>query len=61
MRYRPKGILPEKIINIFENNHLIRIPMQPANRSINLSNAVAIVVYEAWRQLEFIGSSEFKQ
>ena len=33
----------------------IRLPMQPDNRSLNLSNAVAIVVYEAWRQNDFWG------
>lgn len=33
----------------------VRIPMRPANRSLNLSNAVAVVVYEAWRQLGFEG------
>jgi tRNA (cytidine/uridine-2'-O-)-methyltransferase len=37
---------------------LIRIPMQPANRSINLSNAVAIVAYETWRQANFIGDDK---
>jgi tRNA (cytidine/uridine-2'-O-)-methyltransferase len=31
----------------------VRIPMQPSNRSLNLSNAVAVVVYEAWRQNGF--------
>jgi tRNA (cytidine/uridine-2'-O-)-methyltransferase len=31
--------------------------MQAANRSINLSNAAAVVVFEAWRQLEFRGSA----
>ena len=31
----------------------LRIPMRPGNRSLNLSNAVAVVVYEAWRQLDF--------
>jgi tRNA (cytidine/uridine-2'-O-)-methyltransferase len=31
----------------------LRIPMQPGARSLNLSNAVAVVVYEAWRQLGF--------
>ena len=31
----------------------VRIPMQPGNRSLNLSNAVAVVVYEAWRQNGF--------
>jgi tRNA (cytidine/uridine-2'-O-)-methyltransferase len=35
---------------------LARIPMRPANRSLNLANAVAVVVYEAWRQLGFVGS-----
>ena len=33
--------------------HLLRIPMQAGSRSLNLSNAVAIVAYEAWRQLGF--------
>jgi tRNA (cytidine/uridine-2'-O-)-methyltransferase len=32
------------------------IPMQPGNRSLNLSNAVAIMVYEAWRQSGFAGA-----
>jgi tRNA (cytidine/uridine-2'-O-)-methyltransferase len=35
----------------------VRIPMRPSNRSLNLSNAVAVVVYEAWRQNGFVGSS----
>jgi len=34
----------------------LRIPMQPENRSLNLSNAVAILTYEAWRQQGFSGS-----
>ncbi|MEC8814165.1 MAG: tRNA (uridine(34)/cytosine(34)/5-carboxymethylaminomethyluridine(34)-2'-O)-methyltransferase TrmL, partial [Pseudomonadota bacterium] len=34
----------------------IRIPMQADSRSLNLSNATAIVVYEAWRQLGFAGA-----
>lgn len=33
----------------------IRLPMQPDNRSLNLSNTVAVVVYEAWRQNDFAG------
>jgi tRNA (cytidine/uridine-2'-O-)-methyltransferase len=37
-------------------DHHLRIPMQPGNRSLNLSNAVAIVTYEAWRQLGFCGA-----
>ncbi len=35
--------------------HKIRIPMKPSNRSLNLSNSVAIISYEAWRQLNFSG------
>ena len=34
----------------------LRIPMQPDSRSLNLSNAVAIIAFEAWRQLDFNGS-----
>jgi tRNA (cytidine/uridine-2'-O-)-methyltransferase len=33
--------------------HHLHIPMRPGNRSLNLSNAVALVVYEAWRQNGF--------
>ncbi|MCP0913088.1 tRNA (uridine(34)/cytosine(34)/5-carboxymethylaminomethyluridine(34)-2'-O)-methyltransferase TrmL [Legionella sp. 27cVA30] len=36
-----------------EQFHAIRIPMQPRSRSLNLSNAVAIILFEAWRQLGF--------
>ena len=36
---------------------LLRLPLRPDNRSLNLSNAVAVVVYEAWRQLGFAGGS----
>jgi tRNA (cytidine/uridine-2'-O-)-methyltransferase len=36
--------------------HRLRIPMQPNSRSLNLSNAVAVVVYEAWRQQQFSGA-----
>jgi tRNA (cytidine/uridine-2'-O-)-methyltransferase len=47
--------LPESVhMSILPSNQL-RIPMKPNNRSMNLSNAVAIVSYEAWRQLGFIG------
>jgi tRNA (cytidine/uridine-2'-O-)-methyltransferase len=35
----------------------LRLPMRPGNRSLNLSNAVAVVVYEAWRQMGFEGGS----
>ena len=36
--------------------HKLRIPMQPNNRSLNLSNAVAVVSYEAWRQQDYAGA-----
>ena len=35
----------------------LRLPMLPGNRSLNLANAVAIVIYEAWRQLDFAGAA----
>ena len=37
-------------------NRVLRIPMRPDNRSLNLSNACAVVLYEAWRQLGFDGA-----
>ena len=47
--------LPDEVISTFFSGNCIRIPMMPSNRSINLSNAVALVVYEMWRQLAFAG------
>ena len=38
-----------------EQDNMLRIPMRPDNRSLNLSNAVAIISYEAWRQQGFDG------
>jgi tRNA (cytidine/uridine-2'-O-)-methyltransferase len=46
--------LPQEILNLFPD-HLIRIPMLNIGRSLNLSNSVAIIVYEALRQLDFPG------
>ena len=45
--------LPDAVLDTFAADRRIRIPMVAGNRSINLSNAVAVVVYEAWRQQEF--------
>lgn len=45
--------LPEEILGEFPAGRLVRLPMRPGNRSLNLSNAVAVVVYEAWRQQGF--------
>lgn len=42
--------------NIWQNNPSIRIPMKENSRSLNLSNAVAIILFEAWRQLDFAGA-----
>ena len=39
-------------------DRLVRLPMVPGNRSLNLSNAVAVVVFEAWRQLDFADSGQ---
>ena len=41
---------------LLETLPLVRIPMRPDNRSLNLANAIAVTVYEAWRQLGFAGS-----
>lgn len=41
----------------FPNEQRIRLPMRPDNRSLNLSNTVAVVVYEAWRQNGFVGGA----
>jgi tRNA (cytidine/uridine-2'-O-)-methyltransferase len=45
--------LPEAVLGSFPPERRVRIPMAEASRSINLSNAVAIAVYEAWRQNSF--------
>ncbi len=45
--------LPEALLNDLPAQQVLRIPMLPGNRSLNLSNAVAVVLYEAWRQLGF--------
>ena len=48
--------LPDAVIAVIPEPQRLRLPMQPDNRSLNLSNAVAVAVYEAWRQLGFPGS-----
>ena len=49
--------LPSDLLASFFAENIIRIPMAPNNRSLNLSNAVAIVLYEAWRQQGFPGAT----
>jgi len=47
--------LPQEILDSCPPERRLRIPMVPDNRSLNLSNAVAVVAFEAWRQLGFAG------
>ena len=47
--------LPPDIVAQFAPEHRLRIPMRPGVRSLNLSNAVAVAVYEAWRQQGYVG------
>lgn len=48
--------LSQDFLTKLPSTSILRIPMQADNRSLNLSNAVAIVTYEAWRQLDFTGA-----
>jgi tRNA (cytidine/uridine-2'-O-)-methyltransferase len=50
--------LPASVLERIPVDRQLSIPMRPGNRSINLSNTVALVVYEAWRQQGFSGSQE---
>ncbi len=52
----PSG-LPASILAEFDAAHRLHIPMRPHNRSMNLASAVAVVVYEAWRQHGFPGAA----
>ena len=63
VRYRPNDALlfgpetrglPDDLLNTYPENQKIRIPMKAHSRSLNLSNAVAIILFEAWRQLGFV-------
>ena len=49
--------LPQAVLDSTPPERRLRIPMRPDNRSLNLSNAVAVVLYEAWRQLGFAGGN----
>jgi len=48
--------LPDAVMAAIPRERRLRLPMQPGNRSLNLSNSVAVTVYEAWRQQGFAGS-----
>jgi tRNA (cytidine/uridine-2'-O-)-methyltransferase len=47
--------LPDEVREQFPPAQRLRLPMRPGNRSLNLSNAVAVVVFEAWRQSGYAG------
>ena len=49
--------LPEEVLQDLPEAHRLRLPMRTGSRSLNLSNSVAVVVYEAWRQQGFAGGA----
>ena len=49
--------LSGEVLKEFNVENVVGIPMAPASRSLNLSNAAAIIVYEMWRQINFLGSA----
>ncbi|MBI5450337.1 MAG: tRNA (uridine(34)/cytosine(34)/5-carboxymethylaminomethyluridine(34)-2'-O)-methyltransferase TrmL [Gammaproteobacteria bacterium] len=51
--------LPAQILTQSPDSQVLRIPMSADNRSLNLSNTVAIVLFEAWRQQGFAGSADY--
>lgn len=48
--------LPTDVLGQFDSRQRVRLPMLPDNRSLNLSNTVAVTVFEAWRQCGFAGA-----
>jgi tRNA (cytidine/uridine-2'-O-)-methyltransferase len=48
--------LPLQVVEVIPDAHLLYVPMVEQSRSLNLSNAVAVVLYEAWRQNHFAGT-----
>lgn len=49
--------LPQAVLDAIPDVQRLRLPMRPGNRSLNLSNTVAVVVFEAWRQAGFDGGA----
>ena len=47
--------LPDEILNTFPPERRVRLPMLAESRSLNLSNSAAVLLYEAWRQIDFEG------
>jgi len=65
-RYRPGDCflfgpetrgLPPEVLDSIPAGQRLRLPMRPGNRSLNLSNAAAVMVFEAWRQFDFAGAA----
>lgn len=50
--------LPPELLASLPPEQCLRLPMRPGSRSLNLANAAAVAVYEAWRQLGFAGSQQ---
>ena len=50
--------LPDAVLHALPREQRIHLPMYPGNRSVNLSNAVAVVLFEAWRQQGFAGAGQ---
>ena len=48
--------VPQRLLESLPPEQTIRLPMRSGQRSLNLSNAVAVVAFEAWRQLDFAGA-----
>jgi len=48
--------LPPEVLSVIEPGNVLSLPMLAGNRSLNLANAAAVALYEAWRQLDFAGS-----
>ena len=49
--------LPAEVLQSLPPQQCLRLPMRPDNRSLNLSNSIAVVVFEAWRQCGFAGGA----
>jgi tRNA (cytidine/uridine-2'-O-)-methyltransferase len=50
--------LPAAVLQEFAADRVLRLPMRPDNRSLNLANSAAVVLYEAWRQSGFDGAAQ---
>ncbi len=48
--------LPDAMLDTLSQDEKILIPMVPDSRSLNLSNATSVIIYEAWRQMGFAGA-----